>query len=199
MLRPKRPEFRAVADTLGIQQGKNVSLKEKVDAAVSDVDFDTKQYQIELSTTEGPIRLNFRPDKAPGHCKNMIGLAKTGFYDGLIFHRIIDGFMIQGGCPSGTGTGNPGYNIKAEFNDMPHVPGVLSMARGGNPDSAGSQFFICLDAHSHLDGSYTAFGETADEESMETVRKIGSVETNHQDRPMKDVKITSAKVTETAK
>lgn len=176
-----------------------MSLKEKVEQAVSDVDFDKKDYQVELDTTMGPIRLNLRPDKAPGHCQNMIGLAKVGFYDGLIFHRVINGFMIQGGCPEGVGTGGPGYNIKAEFNDMPHVPGVLSMARSQNPDSAGSQFFICLDAHSHLDGQYTAFGETADDESLETVRKIGGVSTGPSDRPNSEVKIQSASVKESDK
>lgn len=176
-----------------------MSFKEKVDQAVTDVDFEKKSYQIELETTKGPIRLNLRPDKAPGHCKNMIGLAKIGFYDGLIFHRIIDGFMIQGGCPQGMGTGNPGYSIKAEFNDMPHVPGVLSMARSQNPDSAGSQFFVCLEAHGHLDGQYTAFGETADDESLKTVQEIGSVPTGRGDRPVDDVKIVAAKVHETDK
>lgn len=176
-----------------------MSLKEKVDQATSELDFENKSYQLLLNTTKGPIRLDLCPDKAPGHCRNMIGLAKIGFYDGLIFHRVIDGFMIQGGCPEGRGTGNPGYNVPAEFNDMPHVPGVLSMARSMDPNSAGSQFFICLGAHTHLDGQYTAFGKTADEASFATVQAIGTVPTGAQDRPVEEVKIESVEVFETDK
>ena len=100
---------------------------------------------------------------APGHVKNFVALAQIGFYNGGCFHRIIKGFMIQGGCPEGTGTGGPGYKIKAEFNKTPHEPGVLSMARTNDPNSAGSQFFICLGTPTHLDGQYTAFGKTADD------------------------------------
>ena len=133
---------------------------------------------------------------APGHVKNFLALAKIGFYDNLIFHRVIKGFMIQGGCPQGTGTGDPGYKIKAEFNKTPHEAGVLSMARSQHPDSAGSQFFICLGRHTHLDGSYTAFGKTADAESLATVRAIGDVPTRG-DRPVTEVKIRSVKVAET--
>src|ERR1700740_2593823 len=117
----------------------------------------------------GPIRLAFLPDVAPGHVKNFLALAQTGFYDNGCFHRIIKGFMIQGGCPQGTGTGGPGYTIKAEFNATPHEPGVMSMARTNTPNPAGSQFFICLDRHSHLDRTYTAFGKVADEASMGVV------------------------------
>src|ERR1700722_16347214 len=102
--------------------------KEEVEAAVKDVDFSKNKYQIELDTTAGKITINLNGDVAPGHCKNMIGLAKIGDYDGVLFHRIIKGFMIQGGCPLGTGTGGPGYTIKAEFNTTPHEAGVLSMA-----------------------------------------------------------------------
>lgn len=171
-----------------------MSFKSKVDEAVKTVDFKKNQYQLVLETSEGTIRLNLDPEVAPGHCTNMIGLALVGFYDNKIFHRIIEGFMIQGGCPLGTGTGGPGYQIPAEFNSMPHEAGVLSMARSSDPNSAGSQFFICLDRHPHLDGSYTAFGKTADDESLEVVRKIGAVETGAQDRPVADVMIVSAKV-----
>ena len=128
----------------------------------------------------------------------MLGLAKIGFYDGLIFHRVISGFMIQGGCPSGTGTGGPGYQIDAEFNPTPHTEGVLSMARSQSPNSAGSQFFICLDDVSHLDGQYTAFGKATDA-SLDVVRKIGAVETQPGDRPVEDVKIVSATVVESDK
>lgn len=173
--------------------------KPEVDAALTDVDFAANEYQVELDTTEGKITLDLFSDVAPGHCKNMIGLTKLGYYDGLIFHRIIKGFMIQGGCPSGTGTDGPGYTIDAEFNSTPHVPGVLSMARTNDPNSAGSQFFICLGAHTHLDGQYTAFGKTADDQSLEVVEKIGVVPTGPDDKPKQDVKIKTARVIATAK
>ena len=173
-----------------------MSKKAEVDAAIADVDFENKSYQIELDTSEGKILLNLDPTHAPGHCKNMIGLTKIGFYDNLIFHRIIDGFMIQGGCPEGSGMGGPGYQIPAEFNATPHVAGTLSMARSQAPDSAGSQFFICLGTQSFLDNLYTAFGQTADEASMDVVAKIGSVATNAGDRPNEDVTIKKATVIE---
>ena len=92
----------------------------EVTAAIKDIDFDKNNYQIELKTNQGTILLDLLPDIAPGHCANMIGLARIGYYNGVIFHRVIGGFMIQGGCPLGTGTGGPGYTIKAEFNEMPH-------------------------------------------------------------------------------
>ena len=173
-----------------------MSRRAEVDAAVEDVDFENKKYQVQLETNHGTIRLDLHGDIAPGHCKNLIGLSRIGYYDGLVFHRIIEGFMIQGGCPEGTGTGGPGYTIAAEFNPTPHEPGVLSMARTSDPNSAGSQFFICLAKHTSLDNQYTAFGETADEESLEVVKKIGSVETNRSDRPFDDVKIDKATVVE---
>ena len=173
--------------------------KAEVDAAVKEVDFSKNKYQIELDTSTGKITLDLNSDVAPGHCKNMIGLAKIGFYDGVLFHRIIKGFMIQGGCPLGTGTGGAGYTIKAEFNTTPHEVGVLSMARTSDPNSAGSQFFICLGNHTHLDRQYTAFGKTADEASLAVVRKIGEVKTDRPDRPVSDVTIKSARVIESAK
>lgn len=172
-----------------------MSRKTEVDAAIAELDFETKTYGIQLETTLGNINLELLPDVAPGHCKNMIGLAKIGFYDNLIFHRVIGGFMIQGGCPQGSGTGGPGYNIDAEFNSTPHVEGVLSMARSQNPNSAGSQFFICLGAHTHLDGQYTAFGRATDE-SMDVVKKIGETPTQPGDRPVEEVKIIKATVVE---
>jgi peptidyl-prolyl cis-trans isomerase B (cyclophilin B) len=132
---------------------------------------------------------------APGHVRNFLALAKLGFYNGLTFHRVIEGFMIQGGCPHGTGTGDAGYKIPAEFNATPHVAGVLSMARSQMPDSAGSQFFICLERHPHLDRQYTAFGRVADEASMNTVRAIGKVPTR-QEKPVTPVKIESVEVRE---
>ena len=168
----------------------------EVQEATKDVDFKANRYQIEFNTTHGRILLDLLPDAAPGHCRNMIGLTKIGYYDGLSFHRIIGGFMIQGGCPLGTGTGGPGYNIDAEFNDTPHVEGVLSMARSSDPNSAGSQFFICLGAHTHLDGQYTAFGQTADDDSMEVVRVLGSLPTDRGDRPQSAATIESAQVIE---
>ena len=173
-----------------------MSLKEKVDAACADLDFDTKQYRVDLETTSGPIRLALDPSVAPGHCRNLIGLVRTGYYTDISFHRVISGFMIQGGCPEGTGTGGPGYSIDAEFNDLPHEAGVLSMARTNDPNSAGSQFFVCLDKHTFLDGQYTAFGKTADDESLETVKSIGAVETDSGDCPLEPVVITKATVVE---
>jgi cyclophilin family peptidyl-prolyl cis-trans isomerase len=131
--------------------------------------------QVTINTDYGDMRLTFLPDKAPGHVDNFIDLVEAGFYDGLAFHRIIDGFMIQGGCPRGDGTGSGPRRLPAEFNDTPHVLGTLSMARAQDPNSASCQFFICLgDAH-FLDGQYTAFGRIADDESLETLKKIGKV------------------------
>jgi len=174
-------------------------VKAQVAEAQKGIDLAKTTYAVELTTSKGPIRLELFPDVAPGHVKNFVALAKIGFYDNLIFHRVIEDFMIQGGCPTGTGTGGPGYNIKAEFNKTPHVTGVLSMARSGDPDSAGSQFFICTGAHTHLDGSYSAFGRIADEESLKTLKAIAGVKIGSNDRPKEDVKIVKAAVTETAK
>ncbi len=168
--------------------------KAEVDAAIADVDFDQHSYQVEFETTMGRITLDLWPDVAPGHCRNLIGLARIGFYDGIIVHRVIDGFVIQAGCPQGTGTGGPGYTIDQEFNDRPHEAGVLSMARTNDPNSAGSQFFLCLNRVPHLDGQYTAFGKTADEESLQTVLAIGKVTTGPGDRPRQDVRIEKGTV-----
>ena len=172
-----------------------MSRKAEVDAAVEDLDFENKKYQVQLQTTAGDIHLDLLPDVAPEHCRNLIGLTRIGFYDGLIFHRVISGFMIQGGCPEGSGTGGPGYNVAAEFNPTPHMAGVLSMARSSDPNSAGSQFFICLGTHDYLDGQYTAFGR-ATPDSMAVVETIGAVPTNSGDRPDDDVTITKATVAE---
>lgn len=173
--------------------------KAEVDAAAKEIDFAKNKYQVELDTSLGKITLDLLPDVAPGHCKNLLSLAKIGYYDGLVFHRIIPDFMIQGGCPEGSGSGGPGYQIKAEFNATSHEPGVLSMARTNNPDSAGSQFFICLKRVPHLDGQYTAFGKTADPASLEVVKKIGAVATDSNDRPRTPVTIKTAKVVEKPK
>ena len=170
----------------------------EVDAALEDVDFETHDYVVEFITNKGPIRLALWTDVAPGHCRNLIGLTKIGFYDGIIAHRVIPGFVMQVGCPKGNGTGGPGYTINAEFNDRPHEAGVLSMARTSDPNSAGSQVFICLDRVPHLDNQYTTFGKTADDESLKTVLAIGAVQTRSE-RPVEDVRIESSQVIATAK
>lgn len=175
------------------------SRKAEVEAAQKTLDFKANAYQIELDTTLGKIRLDLLPDVAPGHVRNMLGLAKIGYYDGGTFHRIIKDFMIQGGCPEGTGTGGPGYEIDAEFNATKHEPGVLSMARTSDPNSAGSQFFLCLERVPHLDRQYTAFGRTADAESLAVVKKIGAVATDSNDRPRQAVKINKVSVVEKKK
>lgn len=128
--------------------------------------------RVKFETTEGTVVVELWDDVAPGHAKNMLDLVEKGFYDGLTFHRIIPRFVIQGGDPNGDGTGGPGYTIKAEFNDRKHEKGVLSMARSRDPDSAGSQFFICLSREhcQHLDKQYTAFGKVV--EGIEAVDKI---------------------------
>ena len=138
------------------------------------------------------------PDKAPNTVNNFLSLVKKGFYDGLIFHRVIEGFMIQGGDPDGRGTGGPGYHIRGEFsangfekNDIRHARGVLSMARAMMPDSAGSQFFVMHADAPHLDGQYAAFGKVIS--GMDTVDAIASVPTDFRDKPLKEQKI--AKVT----
>ena len=144
------------------------------------------------------MKAELYPETAPNTVNNFISLIKKGFYDGLIFHRVISGFMIQGGCPQGIGTGGPGYSIKGEFaqngfaNDLKHEPGVLSMARSMDPDSAGSQFFIMHKKSPHLDGAYAAFGRIT--EGMDVVNKIADVKTDYSDRPMKEQKIQSMTV-----
>jgi peptidyl-prolyl cis-trans isomerase B (cyclophilin B) len=167
--------------------------------AAQAVDLDRFTYELTLDTSAGPIRLALDATSAPGHVRNIVALAESGFYDGGCFHRIIKGFMIQGGCPEGTGTGGPGYKIPAEFNATPHEPGVLSMARTNDPNSAGSQFFICLEKVPHLDRQYTAFGRAADAASLDVVRAIGTVRTGAGDRPVEPVTIRKATVTRAAK
>ncbi len=177
----------------------SASRRAEVDAALEDVDFDANYYQVEFDTTMGKILCDMWPDVAPGHCRNMIGLAKIGFYSDIVIHRVIKGFVMQAGCPQGTGTGGPGYTIDAEFNDRPHEPGVLSMARTNDPNSAGSQFFVCVARVPHLDGQYTVFGKTADEGSLKVALNIGDVPTGAGDRPVDDVVINSAVVIATPK
>ncbi len=144
------------------------------------------------------IKAELYPEVAPNTVNNFISLVKKGYYDGLIFHRVIRGFMIQGGCPQGTGMGGPGYSIKGEFsqngfkNDLRHTEGVLSMARSMMPNSAGSQFFIMHKDAPHLDGAYAAFGKVT--EGMNIVDKIANERTDYSDRPLKEQKIKSMTV-----
>ena len=147
----------------------------------------------------GVITGELYPEKAPQSVYNFISLANKGYYNGLIFHRVIPGFMIQGGCPEGTGMGGPGYCIKGEFmfngfpkNDIKHKRGVLSMARSSSPNSAGSQFFIMHQDAKHLDKQYAAFGKVTS--GMEVVDAIAATKTNFQDRPLTEQKIASITV-----
>ncbi len=133
--------------------------------------------RVRLETSAGDMTLEFFPDKAPGHVENFLALARKGFYDGTRFHRVIEGFMIQGGCPNtkdgasgAPGTGGPGHSIDAEFNDVHHERGILSMARAQDPNSAGSQFFLCHGEAGFLDGQYTAFGRII--EGLDVLDKI---------------------------
>jgi peptidylprolyl isomerase/peptidyl-prolyl cis-trans isomerase B (cyclophilin B) len=121
-----------------------------------------KNSKVRISTNKGEIVFTFFPDDAPQHCAAFLKLAEAGFYDGLKFHRVEPGFVVQGGDPSGNGTGGPGYRLKAEFNERPHLRGTVAMARSSSPDSAGSQFYICLDDARFLDRQYTVFGQMTD-------------------------------------
>ena len=144
------------------------------------------------------MKAELYPDIAPNTVNNFLSLVKKGYYDGLIFHRVIKGFMIQGGCPDGTGMGGPGYSIRGEFahngvkNDLKHTEGVLSMARAMDPNSAGSQFFIMHKDAPHLDGEYAAFGKIT--EGMDIVDKIATVATDWNDRPKETQQIASITV-----
>lgn len=147
---------------------------------------------VTIKISNGDImKAELYPDLAPNTVKNFISLINRGFYNGLIFHRIIPGFVIQGGCPNGTGTGNPGYSIKGEFeingfkNDIKHTEGVLSMARAMSPDSAGSQFFIMVGDSPHLDRQYAAFGKIT--EGLEIAKKMTEVKTDYRDKPLEDI------------
>ena len=146
----------------------------------------------------GSVKAELYPDIAPNTVNNFISLIKKVYYDGLTFHRIISGFMIQGGCPDGTGMGGPGYSIKGEFalngveNNLKHTEGVLSMARSQMPDSAGSQFFIMHKTSPHLDGAYAAFGKVI--EGMDVVNRIAETATDYSDRPLEDQVMQSVTV-----
>ena len=155
-----------------------------------------------LKTNYGDMTIKFWPDVAPGTVGNFLKLAREGFYDGTAFHRIIKGFMIQGGCPNtragktGTpGTGGPGYQIKAEFNTKPHVRGVVSMARSNHPDSAGSQFFICHGDSRFLDRKYTAFGELiAGDDVLERIATVPTQPGGERSTPIDRIEITSVEI-----
>jgi len=152
-----------------------------------------------IETSVGAMTFEFFTDKAPGHVDNFVKLAEKGFYDGTGFHRVIKGFMIQGGCPKGDGTGGPGYTIKAEFNDVHHVRGILSMARSQSPDSAGCQFFVCHGDAGFLDGKYTAFGKLVDGD--DTLEKIASSPVQpggERSKPVTPIKITKVTITRAA-
>ena len=159
-------------------------------------------FEIERESAFGPetgvIKAELYPEVAPNSVNNFISLVKKGYYDGLIFHRVIAGFMIQGGCPQGSGMGGPGYSIKGEFaqngfqNDLKHDRGVLSMARAMHPNSAGSQFFIMHDVAPHLDGQYAAFGKVI--EGMDVVDAIAETKVDWNDRPRKTQRMKSVTV-----
>ncbi len=157
--------------------------------------------QVTIHTDSGDMTLSFLTDKAPQHVENFVELAKSGFYDGLAFHRVLDGFMIQGGCPKGDGTGDGPRRLQAEFSDTPHVLGTLSMARSSDPNSASCQFFICLGDAGFLDGKYSAFGQIADEASLETLKKLGQVKVRdagggEASTPVEPIKIDKMTVSE---
>ena len=149
-----------------------------------------------VETNMGTFSFKLYPEDAPQTVASFKKLANKGFYDGLIFHRVIAGFMMQGGDPTGTGTGGPGYTVKAEFNKHSHVAGTVSMARSADPDSAGSQFFVCLAAASHLDGQYTVFGQVID--GMDVVDAIGKTKTDRGDRPIEEVVMKKVTIQEVA-
>lgn len=155
-----------------------------------------KQYpRVRISTSKGDMVAELWDDVAPGHVANFLELGRDGFYDGLNFHRIIPGFVVQGGCPIGNGTGGrpDGKQLKAEFNEREHHPGTLSMARSQHPDSAGSQFFICLtrDHCVHLDNQYTGFGQIV--EGLDVVEALGATPTDANDRPTETVELKSVR------
>src|SRR6056297_545914 len=159
----------------------------------------SKNPEVTITMEDGnQIKLELYPEQAENTVRNFIELAEDGYYDGLKFHRVIKGFMVQGGCPDGTGMGNPGYSIKGEFsangfdNDLSHKRGVISMARSSAPDSAGSQFFIVHQDSAHLDGKYAAFGEVV--EGMEVVDQIAEVATGARDMPREDQVMESVRV-----
>ena len=155
-----------------------------------------KTYIATIDTTAGTMVAELWPKIAPQTVNSFVFLAKEGFYEGVIFHRVIPGFMIQGGDPTGTGMGGPGYQVKAEFNETKHERGILSMARSSNPDSAGSQFFVMHAKYPSLDGQYTVFGKLT--QGVEVVDKIVNAPRNAEDRPNNPTKIKKITIEEKA-
>jgi peptidyl-prolyl cis-trans isomerase B (cyclophilin B) len=164
------PKGKGVGDFVGTPVVIEVR-SDKGTGALEGVKFEPLRYEV-MTTDAGPLTMTFYYDVAPNTVDSFLRLSSEGYYDGLSFHRIVPGFVIQGGDPEGTGTGGPGFSIGAEFNDHPHTEGVLSMARSSDPNSGGSQFFVCLDYNQtrHLDGQYTAFGKVVS--GMDAVKKI---------------------------
>jgi peptidyl-prolyl cis-trans isomerase B (cyclophilin B) len=158
---------------------------------------DLAQYRVVLETNRGTLEAEMWPDVAPNHVRNFLDLAYTGFYDGKIFHRVIPGFMIQGGDPTGTGTGNGPRRLKAEFSDKKHEKGVLSMARSSDPNSASCQFFVMHERSPHLDGQYSAFGKVVG--GLDVVDKIAGSKTKAGDKPVEPQTIVKATVVKVAK
>ena len=157
-----------------------------------------KRFLAHIETGKGTMAVELMPDRAPKTVSSFVQLARQGFYDGLTFHRVVRGFMIQGGCPRGDGTGGPGYTLPAEFNDLPHEKGVISMARSQDPDSAGSQFFIVhAGAAAHLDGAYTAFGKLVEGLDVLDALAATPVEWNGSERSRPAEKLVIEKVTVT--
>ncbi|MBK7644771.1 MAG: peptidylprolyl isomerase [Planctomycetes bacterium] len=153
---------------------------------------DLSKFHVVLDTNQGEMEVEFWPEHAPNHVRNFLDLAYSGFYDKKSFHRVIPGFMIQGGCPQGTGMGDGPRRLKAEFNARKHVKGVLSMARSSNPDSASCQFFVMHAASPHLDGQYSAFGKLVRGE--QTLDKIAGTRTGGNDKPVQPQTINKATV-----
>lgn len=177
-------------------EGKPAATAEPVDpkAPYKNIKFpEGERPRVVMETSMGRMVLELWPDVAPKHCQSFMHLVQQGFYDSLTFHRVIPGFVIQGGCPLGTGTGGPGYNVPAEFSNKPHEDGVLSMARAQDVNSAGSQFFICLGRLTNLDNNYTVFGKVV--EGLSVAHEIEKVKTSPgNDRPVNTVYMTKVTV-----
>jgi peptidyl-prolyl cis-trans isomerase B (cyclophilin B) len=192
---PKKPFELGFAKGLSDSPTVAVGFYEQVQAGTNFMDADAAtlaNYVVLMETNRGPMLMEMWPDKAPGHVRNFLDLCSSGFYDGLLFHRVIPGFMIQGGCPNGTGTGNGPRTLKAEFSDAPHVRGVLSAARTQDPNSASCQFFVMHDTAKFLDGQYSAFGKLV--HGFEVVDLIVNTPRDRTDRPNERQVIQTARV-----